>query len=170
MQTKINTILVIVLLLFSVTAIAPSINYSEFANKSYYQLSKEDQKQIDCLADNIYREAAGESKDGHIAVAAVTMNRTLSGKFPSTICEVVYQKTGKTYQFSWVGMKNRLHTINEKVYNEIRQLATATYLTYNRTMDNTGGAIFYHAKYVRPKWKKVIITAQIGQHIFYRNV
>jgi spore germination cell wall hydrolase CwlJ-like protein len=46
-----------------------------------------------------------EPYEGKLAVAQVTMNRANSSKFPSTVCDVVYQKTGSTYQFSWVGEK-----------------------------------------------------------------
>ena len=36
--------------------------------------------------------------------------------------------------------------------------------------DETGGAVNYHAVYVRPRWAREFIrTAQIGNHIFYRT-
>ena len=56
-----------------------------------------DPKQHNCLALNIYHEARGERVEGQIAVAHVTMNRVNHEKWPSTICEVVYQPK----QFSW---------------------------------------------------------------------
>jgi spore germination cell wall hydrolase CwlJ-like protein len=35
--------------------------------------------------------------------------------------------------------------------------------------DPTKGALFYHARFVRPRWsKKLLRTAVIGGHIFYR--
>ena len=35
--------------------------------------------------------------------------------------------------------------------------------------DPTNGALFYHARFVRPRWsKKLLRTAVIGGHIFYR--
>ena len=34
--------------------------------------------------------------------------------------------------------------------------------------DPTKGALFYHARFVRPRWsKKMVRTAIIGGHIFY---
>ena len=51
------------------------------------------QKQLTCLAQNIYHEAGSESLAGKVAVAQVTINRAKSGDFPSTICGVVNQKT-----------------------------------------------------------------------------
>ena len=50
------------------------------------------ERQLDCLAKNIYHEAASEPFEGKVAVAQVTMNRAESGKFPRDVCGVVYQK------------------------------------------------------------------------------
>lgn len=50
-------------------------------------------KDIECLARNIFYESGGEPLEGKIAVGMVTMNRTQDQRYPSTICEVVKQKT-----------------------------------------------------------------------------
>lgn len=133
----------------------------------YSQLSKRTQAQIDCLAKNIYYEAAFEPKDGWMAVGLVTMNRVKSGNYANDVCGVVYQKTGRTYQFSWVGLKN-LSKINHNIYSDIVELATTIYMNHDRLKDITGGATYYHADYVRPGWK-LEKTKQIGQHIFYKS-
>lgn len=135
---------------------------------SYSQLSKHDKKQVDCLAKNIYYEAAFEPKTGWVGVASVTMNRLLSGNYADSVCGVVYQKSGRTYQFSWVGMKNRLSKIDDSVYNSILKVATAMYVSYDPSKDVTKGATFYHADYVNPGWK-LERTGKIGRHIFYRS-
>ena len=49
--------------------------------------------QLMCLAKNIYYEAGLEGREGMLAVAQVTVNRTQNDKFPDTICGVVNQKT-----------------------------------------------------------------------------
>lgn len=49
------------------------------------------------LACNIYYEARTESREGMLAVVAVTMNRVESDRFPDTVHEVVWQNR----QFSW---------------------------------------------------------------------
>ena len=85
---------------------------TEFVNTvSKKQVSQEYNKQVECLAKNIYWESASESYEGKLAVAQVTMNRVNSGKFPSDICSVVYQKTvnreSRTVcQFSWTCLFN----------------------------------------------------------------
>ena len=52
---------------------------------SYELLSKDVQKQVTCLAENIYFEAAHEPLDGKKAVAFVTINRLQTGNYAHTI-------------------------------------------------------------------------------------
>ena len=52
-----------------------------------------DQKELMCLARNIYFESGSESEKGKIAVGMVTINRSQHPSFPDSICEVVKQKT-----------------------------------------------------------------------------
>lgn len=136
---------------------------------TYHDLSDQEKRQVDCLATNMYREAAGEKELGWRAVASVTLNRLNTGNYGDSVCKVVHQKVGKNYQFSWVGMKNRLSSINEELYNDIRELAVFMYFSYDKDQDVTGGATFYHADYVKPRWKGVQKTTKIGRHIFYTN-
>ena len=44
-----------------------------------------------CLALNIYHEARDQGTAGIFGVTAVVLNRVNDGRFPNTICEVVYQ-------------------------------------------------------------------------------
>jgi len=55
--------------------------------------SKLDQKELMCLARNIFYESGSESERGKIAVGMVTLNRTEHPAFPRTVCEVVKQRT-----------------------------------------------------------------------------
>ena len=52
----------------------------------------ERERQLECLARNIYHEAGNEPFEGKVAVAQVTINRSESGMFPSDLCKVIYQK------------------------------------------------------------------------------
>jgi spore germination cell wall hydrolase CwlJ-like protein len=139
---------------------------------TFHSLTKDVQKQVTCLADNIYFEAAHEPLDGKKAVAFVTINRVQTGNYASNICDVVYQKTGGTCQFSWYcdgSVLNKRLTIRDtKLYNEIRELATHMVVNYERMKDVTHGATYYHADYVRPGWKLDKVD-QIGRHIFYKR-
>ena len=48
-------------------------------------------KELHCLSLNVYHEARGEPIQGQLAVAYVTMNRLVSGRYPDSICNVVWQ-------------------------------------------------------------------------------
>ena len=50
------------------------------------------ERQLACLAKNIYHEAGSEPFEGKVAVAQVTLNRTKSGQFPEDVCQTIYQK------------------------------------------------------------------------------
>ena len=134
----------------------------------YRELSKPLQKQIDCLAENIYREAGNESQQGRMAVAFVTLNRLSSGHYGGDICGVVKQKSNGVCQFSWVCATGRLTNIYILLYNDIRQLAINVVMNYEVIRDVTYGATYYHADHVNPNWK-LSKTTKIGRHIFYKN-
>lgn len=142
-------------------------------NPSFNSLNEETQRQVTCLAENIYFEAAHEPLEGKKAVAFVTINRVLTGNYAPTICDVVYQKTGNTCQFSWycdAKFTSRRLTIRDTdLYNEIRNLALNVVLNYEKLSDVTYGATYYHADYVKPNWNKLDKIDQIGRHIFYKS-
>ena len=137
---------------------------------SYEQLLAQDiGKQVLCMAKNLYYEAAMEPYEGKLAVAQVTMNRANSSKFPSTVCEVVYQKTGSTYQFSWVG--ERVSEIRNKYAWEECLMVARKALTENKLHDTIyrTQAMYYHNTSVNPGWKLKYV-AKIGNHLFYTRV
>lgn len=128
------------------------------------------QKQLDCLARNIYHEAGYEPFEGKVAVAQVTINRAESGQFPSDICQVVYQKNivyeKVLCQFSWYCDSASLKKpMNGPVYTEAMEVAKKVLLEGFR-LDAIKGALYYHADYVNPKWGKKPV-AKVGRHIFY---
>lgn len=129
-------------------------------------------RQLDCLAKNIYFEAASEPFEGKVAVAQVTMNRAESGRFPSDICAVVYQKNvfmeKVVCQFSWYCENGGKAPIrSQEMYNESMAVAKKVLLE-NFRLDVMKDAMYYHADYVNPNWKKEKI-GKIGRHIFYKE-
>ncbi len=130
------------------------------------------EKQLDCLAINIYREAGYEPFEGKVAVAQVTMNRVASGKFGDDVCGVVYRKNvimeKVVCQFSWAcDSVHRNRPVNKEAYNESYAVAKKVLLE-NFRLDILKDALYYHATYVNPRWQLEKI-GQIGQHIFYRQ-
>lgn len=141
---------------------------AQFIKKEYAK-AKELKKQHACLTRNIYFEAAGESLEGKIAVAQVTLNRVNSGKFPHSICEVVQQKTAvneKTIcQFSWYCENYRDKKINKAKWDESTRAANMIIFERhgNKKLKT---ALYFHNEEVSPVWKKRRL-AKIGRHTFY---
>ena len=50
-------------------------------------------KDIECMAKNIFYEAGSEPTEGKIAVGVVTLNRAQDGRFGKTVCDVVKART-----------------------------------------------------------------------------
>ena len=50
-------------------------------------------KDVDCLARNIFYEAGSEPIEGKVAVGMVTINRTQDERYPQSVCGVVRQRT-----------------------------------------------------------------------------
>lgn len=113
---------------------------------------------VECLAKNMYHEARGESIRGLIAVAHVTLNRTMSEEYPARVCDVVYQKN----QFSWTATKSRIKDYTR--YEEIREIAYN--VLHGQTDDPTRGALNFHKVGTKTSWK-LKPKARIGNHIFY---
>jgi spore germination cell wall hydrolase CwlJ-like protein len=127
------------------------------------------ERQLACLAKNIYFEAGSEPFEGKVAVAQVTLNRAKSGKFPNDICKVVYQKTvideRIVCQFSWHCENGPVIRSKEK-YVESMEVAKKVLLE-NFRLPSLNQALYFHADYIKnPKWGKPVIT-KIGRHIFY---
>jgi len=142
----------------------------------YTDLTPVAQKEVECLADNIYFESAYEPRDGKVAVGLVTMNRVKRG-FDDSVCGVVKQKINATCQFSWYcDAKAKLTSLykekyltdkQKEAYNQSQDVAVYVYMNYDTMKDITKGALNYHADYVNPGWK-LQKTVTIGRHIFYK--
>lgn len=138
-----------------------------------YSVDRQTQlKQLNCLALNIYHEARGEPVAGQYAVAEVTMNRVSSRRYPDTVCEVVYQKRWDSIRkryvsaFSWTEISPDAEP-DTQAWKEAKNIAAEIY--YDEAKPRVHGAIFYHARYVKPSWsRKRTEVARIGQHIFYK--
>ena len=135
-----------------------------------------------CLALNIYHEARNEPVTGQVAVAQVTMNRVAHEG--TDVCEVVYRHkqfswTNGQYIFTKTADGRQIATLNpkwDKKYgntNDKKAWSQAQWIAFSvlqgHVKDVVHGATFYHATYVKPKWRnEKVLIAQIGRHIFYR--
>ena len=128
------------------------------------------ERQLGCLAKNIYHEAGNEPFEGKAAVAQIVLNRTDSGKFPADVCSVIYQKNvvyeKVICQFSWFcSQVVAFRPIDKDSYNESMEVAKKVLLEGFR-LPGLKTALYYHGDYIDPKWGKKPI-AHIGHHIFY---
>ena len=138
-----------------------------------------------CLAKNIYFEAGVESTAGKLAVANVTINRTIHANYPNTICGVVqegihyYNASKNEYfpvrdrcQFSWYCDGLGDNPREGRTWNSAQELAKKVLVNhYDKALiDITDGAMYYHANWMEtyPSWsKKKKIMTSIDRHIFY---
>lgn len=132
---------------------------------------KERERQLSCLAQNIYHEARGESFEGKVAIAQVTLNRSESGKFPKDICGVVFQKNiimeKLVCQFSWYCQNSgKPPILYREQYDESYEVAKKVLLEDFR-LSTLKDAMYFHAVHINPNWSKERIT-KIGNHIFYK--
>lgn len=135
------------------------------------------QKERECLAQNIYHEAMGESELGQRAVAYATINRTKDDRYATTICEVIHQavldKKGNPVrnkcQYSWYCDGKSDEIEDQEAYDRALAVATIVINTYGNSFDPTMGATMYHTEDVKPNWRKSFSkTTEIENHIFYK--
>lgn len=140
----------------------------EVVNRPAYQAYL---REKNCLATAVYFEARGESAMGQRAVAEVILSRTRVPGRPKTICGVVYEgshrRTGCQFSFTCDGIADRVKSA--AAWRQANRIATNVMRTGGKVNAVAGGATFYHADYVNPRWaSRMIKVAEIGTHIFYR--
>lgn len=141
--------------------------------------------EITCLAKNMYFEARSEGIAGVVATTQVVYNRVNSEEYPNTICEVIEQAKISQWwlkekgiikpiknkcQFSWFCDGYSDEPKDDKTYSELFELAEQFINGEHEGMiDITGGALWYHADYVHPRWANHLeVTTKVGRHIFYK--
>ena len=119
-------------------------------------------RELECLAGAIYFESKSESLKGQLAVGHVIANRAASGRFPSSYCGVVYQRS----QFSFV----RGHSMPPIARSGLQwknAVAIARIVDQKLAPTPVSKALFFHARRVSPGWRLTRV-ATLGNHVFYR--
>ena len=119
-------------------------------------------RELECLAGAIYFEAKSESLQGQLAVGHVVANRANSGRFPSSYCGVVFQRS----QFSFVRGRS-LPPIPRASRDWQEAVAIAKIVDQELRPSPVGKALFFHARRVSPGWRLTRV-ATLGNHVFYR--
>lgn len=119
-------------------------------------------RDIECLALNVYHEARGEPILGQIAVAKVTINRFERSN--NTICEIVYRRG----QFSWTSKPQR-----RPVGNAWKQAQVIAWLVITQpelVNDPTNGSLYFHSSRMTPhEFRNFQRVVTIGNHKFYKE-
>jgi N-acetylmuramoyl-L-alanine amidase len=118
--------------------------------------------ELECLAGAIYFESKSEPLKGQLAVGHVIANRAASGRFPSSYCGVVYQRS----QFSFV----RGHSMPPIARSGLQwknAVAIARIVAAKLQPTPVAKALFFHARRVSPGWRLTRV-ATLGNHVFYR--
>ncbi len=150
------------------------------------------ERDIECLALNLYHEARSERTAGMWAVGDVTLNRVKSIQFPNSVCEVV--KQGPVYE-SWKTKRFPDLPDEERIYNPKKGMCQfswycdgksdeptepdswqrAQIIAKNMLLNDVGvgltdGADHYHAIYIDPFWNdKMLLVTTIGNHKFFKS-
>jgi hypothetical protein len=123
-----------------------------------------------CLAEAVYFEARGEAVRGQIAVAQVVLNRAFSGKYPDTVCGVVYQNKHRhlACQFTFA-CDNNPDVIREPDMWDRAQKISKAMLDGRLWLPEVDKSTHYHAYWVRPSWvSEMKKMYKFGVHTFYR--
>jgi hypothetical protein len=142
---------------------APQMSLTELVN--VHRAGAELDEQGQCLATAVYFESMGEPLEGQLAVANVVINRAKSGRYPTSWCGVVKQKS----QFSFV-RSGRFPRIDYGCDAWAKAQAIARIAALNLTSALPQDVLWYHADYVAPRWRNNLRRVEkIGAHIFYRG-
>ncbi|WP_375450270.1 cell wall hydrolase [uncultured Devosia sp.] len=132
------------------------------------------QSESDCLAQAIYHEARGETEAGQLAVANVIVNRALSGRFPATLCGVIYQNASKGYhrcQFTFACDGRSDAPSERRAWSRSKVIAAEVYAEFATGQQMASlprSALYYHTRSSNPNWSNTYTqVAQIGSHLFY---
>ena len=144
----------------------PDWDLSKVKQKPDWDLSKATQhnKNVKCLAQNIYHEARGDSVKGQIAVAHVVINRTKNDAYPDDVCSVVWDKA----QFSWTLDKSLWKITDHKSYEKAKRIASEVLSGEHKDITN-GATHYYEPTIVDPEWSDSGVNKKkIGSHLFMK--
>ena len=130
------------------------------------QLKGQTDKDLECLAYSIYREAGNQTVSAQYAVGQVHINRVHEGTWGKSLCKVVYANA----QFSWT-LENKLRPWNVNQYDQYMTIAAGLVNgVYDRGLKSPK-ILHYYANYVHPKWANQGETVAVaGAHIFVKDV
>lgn len=122
------------------------------------------EREVKCLALNVYHEARSEPEMGQQMVAAVTLHRArATGR---SVCRTVYAP----HQFSWTDLpRERQRVLEPGAWHRAMLVAKQAYFRQHILgLEPPLMASHFHTLDVRPSWAAALThVATIGRHRFY---
>lgn len=129
-------------------------------------------KEVQCLTEAAYFEAANQPEEGIRAVLQVIKNRKEAKGFPSSFCGVVHQPKQFSYRNSLrPGQIKAIKTKNSLDKEALQKIHYLSELTAQGTLRNDlpDGTLYYVKVGVKVKWiKKMQRVAVIDKHVFMK--
>ncbi|HWA00445.1 MAG TPA: cell wall hydrolase [Caulobacterales bacterium] len=136
-----------------------------------------DPADVRLLAATAWAEARSEGEIGMRAVAHVVVNRVGEGRFGDSLNEVVlHPRQFSSWNRDDPNRPLALHPeryarsgVNLATWRVAQEVARE--VLEGRSTDPTQGALFYHARSIRPYWASAGVGKRIiGHHVFYADV
>lgn len=117
--------------------------------------------ELDLFARLVHAEAAGESFEGQVAVAASVLNRVDSPRYPNTLTAVIFQVESGFYQYSPV-LDGRINLpANESARRAVRE-------AINGRDPSLGATGFFNPAKTSNQWvRQQPVSVVIGNHVFF---
>jgi len=139
-----------------------SISSLQLAQASYYSQVHYEAEKV-CMLRIIYTETTNEPIKGKQVVAAITMNRVNSGKFPNTVCDNM--KAKGAYSFYSSKTKERVRRY-PKIYHEIAEKALQG--GYSKLISPS--VTYFKVCSVKSKFfDTLVMVGKVGNHCMYQE-
>lgn len=131
-------------------------------------------KEVQCLTEAAYFEAANQPEEGIRAVLQVIKNRKEANGFPASFCGVVHQPKQFSYRNNLLPGQIKAIKIKNSLDKEaLKKIHYLSELTAQGTLRNDlpDGTLYYAHNKVKNSWtKKFVRVKVIHQHVFYKEI
>ena len=136
---------------------------AQLSSRTVSTTSRYTEQELQLMARLVYSEAAGESYQGQVAVAASVLNRVRDSRYPDTVHGVIYHVVNGYYQYSPV-LDGRINlTPNATAFAAARE-------AFSGADPSRGANGFFNPAKTRNQWvRQQPVTVVIGNHVFFRS-
>ena len=135
-----------------------NMNDVKKVTKDQFSVTNYSIEEIEMLAKLVNGEARGETFEGKVAVAAVTLNRVLSAKFPNSLKKVIFESGAYT-------------AVSDGQYDQRPgpESYKAVYAALSGQDPSSGALFYYNPDIATDDWIRTRhIIKEIGKHAFTR--